>query len=222
MSGDDAPEVDVRQAEADAWRAITWPQTAETFEALGRYVQDFSRLVFHMRRILREAIGLDRTTRLIATFVMSEAYAQQIANAFFGSCIAIGNVEDDEKTVATGLRTRVDAAIQLRNFVAHGDFWIGFNEQGEMQSALMERVRPLRKKGPYESKPFTPEMLGAESAQLGELRDLVAEFGEICLDVGIRGSHGIDEPLRVRDVFGIVGGEIVRNGPAASTKPRYG
>ena len=174
MSGNDAPEVDVREAEAEAWRAITWPQTAKTFEALGRYVHDFSRLVFHMRRILTEALGRDQATHLIATFALSETYAQQLANTFFGSCVAIGGLEDDdETTIASRLRTRVTKAIELRNFVVHGDFWLGFTQEGKLQTALMERVKPVRGDGPFQSKPFTPEMLGVAAAELGELRDLV-------------------------------------------------
>ena len=139
VSDDDAPQPDPRQAEAEAWAAITGPKTAKTFEALGRYVFEFSRLVFQMRHILTAAFGSDRETRLIATFVMSETYAQQLANAFFGSCIAIGALDEHEANVASRLRQRVNTAIELRNFIAHGDMWIGFTEEGELQNALLER-----------------------------------------------------------------------------------
>ena len=61
----------------------------------------------------------------VSTLLLGEAPASAIANAYFGLCRTLGELDDDEQKVCNALRKDVQQVIETRNDIAHGDWSIG-------------------------------------------------------------------------------------------------
>ena len=197
------------------------------YRAIGRYIVQFSRLVKHMRlgAVAYFSDGsTERQTEL--ELLLGEAPAQTIANAFFGLCQYVGNLDADEQRVASVLSKAVRTAIDERNRIAHGDWYVGrwmFDDEAGptyISEPLLRRILPASG-SPITSRLRSPEQLDALSNDLGELLDRVAEFGELALGTFPLGG------FRVRDVLTVedppkkkqgVSARVVRNGPKADEK----
>lgn len=99
----------------------------DAYRALGRYMYEFSRLVWWMKfgiehRLIR---ANSRDAPWIGQLLLGEAAAQHIANAFFG-VMGLSEHDDIERAVAKKLRTQVNEVIQTHNDIAHGDWFIGY------------------------------------------------------------------------------------------------
>lgn len=121
----------------------------DAYRAIGRYVVEFSRLIFFMRLTIIRQLMVDNGRVVdgsVPELVLGEAYADQLTNAFFAICQHVADLDDEETGVATRLKTEVKKAIKDRNDLAHGDWWI--NESGPRLS----RIKPGRKQGAEISK----------------------------------------------------------------------
>jgi hypothetical protein len=192
----------------------------DSFRALGRYVSEFSRLIWWMRMLIASAVTLEGRpgSYSLAEMALGESTAQPITNAFFGICNTF--LESDEQKIGTRLRIRVSEAISLRNDFAHGDWFIGWRRlhpdgtiPENSEDPFLTRIRPTRKAGPIDDRDYPPADLDALSDELVVLRNLVVEFGMLATSAT---NDPVLKALRVRDLFTISDGEVARDGPQAS------
>jgi CHASE2 domain-containing sensor protein len=167
-----------------------------TYRAIGRYVYEFSQLVGHMRDAMTR--HLDRSNGGVAGIAFAEAQPRQIANAFFTMCRTVTHLDPAEEKTAARIGTRVGEAIEMRENVAAGEWWVGASTLGA------EAVK--RSAGD----------LDRRSDSLAELTNMVAEYGALCLHLPPydRGEHHVGEYLVMR------AGEAVREGPKALASAR--
>ncbi len=162
-----------------------------TYRAIGRYVYEFSQLVAHMRDAMTR--HLDRSNGGVAAIAFAQAQPRQIANAFFTMCRTVTHLDPAEEKTGARIGTRVGEAIEMRENVAAGDWWVGASSLGA--EAVKRSATDLDRR----------------SDSLAELTNLVAEYGAICLHLPPydRGEH------RVGDYLVLRAGEAVREGPQA-------
>src|SRR5579872_337319 len=145
--------------------APTEKEIQEAHRSLGRYVYEFSRLIWHMRTTTASAVGSGQITGLsLGEIVLSEATASQITNAFFAVCEHLGRFDAGERSIGRRLRACVIKEYELRNELLHGDWFIGFkvmHADGEPaeRSSTPRLSRPRPKIGPPETKVYGPEEL---------------------------------------------------------------
>jgi hypothetical protein len=105
-------------------------QVDNAYRAIGRYVVEFSQLLYHLRTLIAHRLPTDPAT--IAFLVLGEAQAQQLANVFFGTCRVVADLDAEEQKVAAWLRNRVNGQIELRNEIAHGDWFVDLGRYGQV------------------------------------------------------------------------------------------
>jgi CHASE2 domain-containing sensor protein len=167
----------------------------EAYRSIGRYVYEFTQLISQMRAIMTRY--LNTSPQGLADLAFAQSDPDQIATAFFAMCRAAAQLDLAEEKTASRLRTRVGEAIEMRDNVAHGDWWVGSSVLGAEAVELSARE------------------LDGRSDSLATLTNIVAEYGTVCLrippyDVG---QH------RVSDYIVMRAGEAVREGPKALDSP---
>ncbi|MGD0196350.1 MAG: CHASE2 domain-containing protein [Solirubrobacteraceae bacterium] len=167
-----------------------------TYRSIGRYVYEFSQLVGHMREAMTK--HLDRSGGEVAAIAFAEAGPRQIANAFFTMCRTVARLDPEEERTGARIGSRVGEAIDLRENVAAGEWWVGASSLGA------EAVRRSARE------------LDGRSDLLAALTNIVTEYGALCLRLPpySRGEH------RVSDYIVLRAGEAVREGPKALATPR--
>jgi hypothetical protein len=191
---------------------------AEAHRAIGRWIVEFSLLMEYMRTAIVERLNPDPP--ILADLALGEATANQIASVFFGMCRQLADLDKDEVKIAARLQARmVHGEIERRNDIAHGDWWIDTRISADAPAGKVRniRIRPARKEGPMKVIEVTPDELDDWSGSLAALRDLITEYGYICL--GARPYAA--EDIRVRDIFVMKSGEIAREGPRAAEFERW-
>lgn len=192
------------QVEADA-----------AFRAIGRYVVAFSQLIAFMRQTMASRLMKPGDGIHLAELAIGEAGANQMTDSFFAMCASMtdptSNLDADEKAVARQLRKEVLDEIQLRNDIAHGDWWVW----GDMDTTAafptsLIRLKPGRAKAPRTITSFSASDLEAATARLTHLSQHVGEFGQIAL-----GVYPFARNVRVRDIFVVRGKQVLRQGPKA-------
>lgn len=91
------------------------------YRAIGRWVVEFSQLVFWMRSLMIQRLSKPSEYGLLE-LAFGEATAGQIAASFFALCKTIGNLDESETAVSNKLRDTVGRAVTRRNDFAHGDW----------------------------------------------------------------------------------------------------
>ncbi len=201
----------------------------DAYRAIGRYVVTFSELVRVMRDLASEFVAKGVTDMHLSALLLGEAPAQAVANAFFGMCSRVGELDEDERRIATALKKRVDETTKTRNDLAHGDWWIGNialarDREAVVMPPRLVRIKPSRKDGAYEFIDLEVKQIDELSEGIEELLAFVEDFGKLALGMptvptapdGPRVSRG---EFRVRDVLtatkGNHGVTISRDGPRA-------
>ena len=211
------------------------PQIDEAHRAIGRYFARFSQLVFRMRYAMSWRLTSGHDPIELGELAFAGAAAQHIADSFFLMCRFDGSFDDDELDIAGTLRDAVNAEITYRNYYAHGDWWIGGLSPGASATTAdpeLIRMLPRSRKGDFaDLEAYAPAKLNAQSEQLLELVQNVAEFGALALGhpvVVVAGdglTHADKRHYRVKDVFAIepgrsgTGGQkkrVTRTGPKAA------
>jgi len=158
------------------------------------------------------------------------AMAQNIADSFFSMCRFDGEYQGDEQEVSNVLQNAVNKQITYRNYLAHGDWWIG---QLNADPRHPELIRMLPKsRGEFANlSHHPPQDLDRESDTLRELLEHVSEFGPLALGlpVPVRVELGAvqmseSSEFRVGDLFTVQPGNgarqqkatVLRNGPQAA------
>jgi hypothetical protein len=205
-------------------------QTDDAFRAVGRYVVVFSQLIGRMRNTLAERLSEGRTVPpAVPELALGEATAQQIAVAFFSICRFIGQFDKSEQKIEAKLRNEVNAIIEKRNDVAHGDWWIGFApyDADRINLPTLVRIRPLR--ADFEKVvELSAADLDAQSDDVVQLINILEEYGRIALGMPVlrdpqateAGLPGVSTgEYRVRDIYEKAAGKdapVLRTGPKAS------
>lgn len=187
-------------------------QIDDAYRAIGRYAVEFSQLVFSMRETMNRYLARPYIHSREIALVFGELPAQLIANAFFGMCAMVADFDDDETKVAKAFRNAVNRTIEERNYFFHGD-WRVWGDP-----AMVDRVRPVRSKGPFEHTNLTAAELDERVIALQRLRRAITEFGVLCLGTGhnrYRIAPDLPCPTRVRDIFVMDGAKVARAGPWA-------
>lgn len=184
---------------------------SEVYRSLGRYVYEFSRLVFWMRYITILRLTQEEPEVFhLGELALGEATAQPISNAFFAVCRESGSLVEPEEKIRSELQRQVNETIAKRNDIAHGDWSIGW---GAGRQTILRRIKPARKTGALEWKAFHTAELDSLSNDLHTLRDRVVEFGFLATT----DEHFPDDPyfgrLRVSDVLVLRGNSVNREGP---------
>jgi hypothetical protein len=206
----------------------------EAHRAIGRYVVVFSEMVKLMREMATEYVAKGIADMHVASLLIGEATAQPVANAFFGMCRYVGDLDEDETKVCSVLQKQVQAVIETRNDIAHGDWEIGsvmFWASGESRALppRLLRILPKRSDGPYKQVEMTVETIDKLSDQVEERFSSLEEFGKLALRLPVfkredGTSHVSVGEYRVRDVLAVIGGTkkgppaaVARKGPHAAT-----
>jgi hypothetical protein len=204
--------------------------TTEAYIAIGRHVVKFSQLIARMRFLISQRItNAGNEPREYVELLMAEASATPIANAFFGLCRLVGDLDDDERLVASRLQNAVQRAIEYRNHIAHRDWWVGRVADEVEEDPLITHLHPMSGKGDFEKEiPVPPAELEERTRALLSLTALVMEFGHLSLKLPIpivvepRGHVQIRVAageFRVRDSLAVHGAKeqarVVRAGPEA-------
>jgi len=198
---------------------VTTPPSSEyveaindSYRAIGRYVYEFSRLVWWLKFGITQTLQRTSTEApWIGELLMGEAAAQQIANSFFGVMGSV-DLDEEEKRVAKQLRNRVNQVIEKRNEIAHGDWWIGATaaDQTLPEDPMLIRIRPVRKEGPLHHQNLGPAELDQLSDEIRDLRVRVGEFAALATGIWSQAAG-----LRVHDILVVKDGEVRRAGPKA-------
>lgn len=185
----------------------------DAYRAVGRYVVEFSRMIFHMRFNLERQADSKGDT-LVAPLLLGRASAQEVRRAFFGVCRSEANLDDSESKIADRLESGVERELKWRNKFAHGDWWVGFGRKEDGSGGDPMLGRPGAPNRGSEMQELPADKIDEISDRLYALRQQLGEFGDICLGTWPF-QHKLDWTVRVADVFTINGATIVRDGPVA-------
>ena len=118
---------------------------------------EFSNLIRDMRERACEYVAKGVPDAYLPNMLLGEAMPSAIANAFFGLCRLAADYDDDEAKIAGKLRSEVTKAIETRNDIAHGDWFIGLMEFRKREEGFapvkpmnprLIRTIPARTEGP--------------------------------------------------------------------------
>jgi len=183
-----------------------------------------------MRRLIAWRLTIGRDNPMLAELVLGDATASQIADAFFGLCAYVGRFDEAEESIAKNLRNTVKRAIEKRNDIAHGDWWVGLAsyDADAIDLPTLIRIRPLRSKGVEKIEELAAGDIDALSRDIGLLINDLEEFGHIALGLpvmrsntpppgGPRGKTNVSVgEYRVAEILTLRDGKIVRDGPCAA------
>jgi hypothetical protein len=208
-------------------------QIDAAYRAIGRYVVQFSEVVRLMRDTTCEYVAKGVVDMDLSSMLLGEATPQIIANAYFGMCRLMGELDADELKIESALRNDVKKAIESRNDIAHGDWEIGnvaFAGDGSnprIAPPRLVRILPNRSEGPVKVQNLTIQDIDKLTARIEYLLPLIQDFGRLALKLPVH-THDSERPrtsmgeYRVRDVLVLTPGKpdrpskITHSGPHAS------
>lgn len=185
-------------------------QWAEAHRAIGHYVATFSMLISDMREGVELALGNDRpgTDPMAARLAMGEAFASQIANAYFAICEHSTELDDEEMQVAIRLKKEVVDTVKVRNDFAHGDWNRG---SSRFDDPRLRRTKPGRRAGALVERVYPVDFIDALAEEMSDLDGDVVEFGWLCLGIHpLTRFKGME--VRVRDIFRFQKHRVLRTG----------
>lgn len=198
----------------EAARAARYDEnTRQAYEALGRYLAEFSRLVLVMRLCLTQALQWRGANGQAINLLTGEMQMYNLNNAFFGVFRHLGEHDDAEVKISRTLHNQVAKANDHRNNVAHGEWFIGW---GSADSFVPDPPRLVRTRpgsadfSPIRVSDFPIEEMGAWTADLRALKSLVGEYA-----YRVAPHPALDPPIRASEVFIVRGGKVLREGPRA-------
>lgn len=157
--------------------------------------------MFHMRLCMEDRLGKSDDP-MLAKLALGELTADPLSSAFFGMCLHAAHLDENEEKVAIRLKKEVRDEINRRNDFAHGDWWIGFGvkEDGSGGDPMLMRTKSSRKQEPWRTQEIPIAEIDERTDALHDLRQMVAEFGEICLNPD-RTAFKWGRPIGVKHVF---------------------
>jgi hypothetical protein len=186
-------------------------QQDEAYRAIGRYMVVFSMLIASMRSLMIERLTEPETeAQDLIALAFGSSMAQQIADPFFAMCRAVTNLDESEAQIESLLRRHVNKEIEERNRMAHSDWLIARWTRGDIQVPTAARVLvKARSKEPVQQVNYKPEQIDGLGERAELLRNVVWEFGSICLQRGTWNPREGYPTVRVRDSLQIEAGRVV-------------
>lgn len=120
----------------------------EAYRALGRYLVEFSRLVFRMRDAMEQRLQRPDDPPALIQFAFNDVSAAGIGHSFFAMCREVGDLDDEEEKIRELLFAEVvQKAIPERNRIAHGDWWVGLHDAESGAPLAPAYTKTAAKKG---------------------------------------------------------------------------
>lgn len=223
------------EADAIADAAIREAGVNDTCRAIGRYIVEFSALIYRMRYVLSWRLTRGHDSQELGELAFAHAQAQFTADSYFSMCRFDGDLDEGEQAVLSALYGAVNDVITDRNSFAHGDWWTDLVpwRTGEVDATTLQliRMQPKRRKGAFaDMDHWSAEALDERAERMLRLQEDVVEFGCLALGLPVVVSNDVgggvrsaeDREVRVRDVFTTQAGkgsgtkaQVLRNGPKA-------
>lgn len=177
--------------------------------AIGRFVVEFGQLVFHIRKGILFHVGGPAHQPQPLNLLMGEATAKPLSNAFFAMLRGDESAppEGEDLRMLGRIENEVGEVITLRNDVMHGDWFVGYAEEGANRPgpATLMRTKPGRRTGAaLEVRELTTDDIEDLTERVSNARRLVQEVGTFMLDRALR--RQVYGELGLAEVFEIVHG----------------
>jgi hypothetical protein len=213
-------------------------QKDDGYRAIGRYIVAFSQLMSHMRYVIASRIAWrhDDDPALVE-MILGEAMPKLITDSFFGLCRVVGQFDEAEKKVERKLRNDAVEICNMRNDIAHGDWWVGQMERYDsptVRAPALVRIKPGRvDELPEQTVDLLIADLDTMADDISALTNTLAEFGRLALGLPIvthepipPSESRVTREFRVRDIYVLRGTKkapqgprVVRDGPKAELVP---
>lgn len=182
------------------------PFRDDTYRAIGRYVVEYSRMLTFMRDKMTYRFARPGEKDALEA-ALGEMTAYPLTNAFFASCAAIGELDDDERKIGRSLRAQVLEESERRNDIAHGDWTVAqvVNVEPRQNYVELRRLKPAKAREVDQRQELLARTLDEWSDEVHELALMVATFGQFAL--GIAGGT-----TRVRDRLAVQGKRVIQVG----------
>ena len=154
-------------------------EMASAFQAIGRYVYEFSWLCWDLKMAIATVPGLTGSAYTTLELVTGEMTAAPLANACFAVCETAVEGDDEAVKIVRTLRARVMKEITRRNDLLHGDWMIGWvsgtgyeHADGTVEQVVRElpptltRVKPGRSGAKIQNEEILTSELEAEAQRL--------------------------------------------------------
>jgi hypothetical protein len=199
-------------------------QTDDAYRAIGLYLVTFSHFSRIMRQIVERRLAPSvEEDPALPQIALSGAHAMEIAKSLFGMCRRVADFDESEKRVEKVLRAATVKAIEERNDIAHGDWFVGYGAWNaeEIDDPIVQRIHALRADGHEETITYSVKKLDRLTDELKDLTTKTSEFAELALDLPVLlVPQGVSREIRVRDVWTPHGSKkatiIERDGPRAA------
>ena len=207
-------------------------EMASAFQAIGRYVYEFSWLCWDLKMAIATVPGLTGSAYTTLELVTGEMTAAPLANACFAVCETAVEGDDEAVKIVRTLRARVMKEITRRNDLLHGDWMIGWvsgtgyeHADGTVEQVVRElpptltRVKPGRSGAKIQNEEILTSELEAEAQRLRNLRHTVEDFLRV-LEGRARVIPTL-EPVALGEVYEVRKGELTRTGRRAAEVPPW-
>jgi hypothetical protein len=113
---------------------------------------------------------------------LSSLTAQPLADAFFGVCRAVSELDADEHKIESRLRKQVSGEITRRNDITHGDWPIASWARPEAipPTPTLVRTKASKIDEPFRAEEYTVERIDAICTEVEGTGNAVWEFGTVC------------------------------------------
>lgn len=177
----------------------------------------FSQLLASMRMLIVQRITDENTSEQeLLVLTLGSLEARHIKEPFFTMCRLEAAPAGDADAIAKRLETSVKDEIEERNRIAHADWHVArwSRADGEVPIAARVRVNPANKQEPVQHVPYKVGDIDKLCDRAELLRNVVWEYGSICLRRGnYRPERGVPVPV-ITDVLQIHDGQVIyRFGP---------
>ena len=154
-------------------------EVAEAHRAVGRYVVEFSQMVFAMQARMVRQLEHYGVPEDLSWIPFGGVAARDVTDQFFGMARTITPHDEEEDATATRLKTLVLEEVRRRNDVAHGEWLpIGFSIEDSAPFPLgAVRVKPDRKAGIFD---LISADLDKHSDAVVGLREMLWDYGTAC------------------------------------------
>ena len=154
-------------------------EVAEAHRAVGRYVVEFSQMVFAMQARMVRQLEYHGVPEDLSWIPFGGVTAKDITDQFFGMARTITAHDEADDAIATRLKTLVLEEVRRRNDVAHGEWLpIGFSIGDAAPFPLgAVRVKPDRKAGIFD---LVSADLDKHSDAVEGLREMLWDYSTAC------------------------------------------
>ncbi len=208
-------------------------ESAAAFQAIGRYVYEFSWLCWDMKMALTSVPGLSGRAYTTIQLITGEMTAAPLADACFAVCEdAIVQGDPAAVKMVRALRARVLTEVSRRNDLVHGDWMIGWvsstgveGTDGTVEQAATRDLPPtLSRLKPGRSGPqkWAKEELVSVDLEADRVRNLRQTFEDFLRVLEGRAVTvpGL-ESVSLTDVYVLNKGKLTRTGPRADEVPPW-